>query len=129
MIDIEGVLSVARGVADKTLTDWVRLEARDNHPKRDTLGRLQDSWNKVYEGPGLVQAAGSGERALSAQQPVTIASYVAKLPHKFKLDPARTYRLTVVRSLDEKAQDRTFEVIADETNGWAILRRLRLEAS
>lgn len=128
MININKALQVSREAAEQTLTDRVRLERLEGQT-RGKHGQLVDDWHLMYAGPGLVQNASAGVQTVAGEKPATVASHVAKLPHRFRIDPHKRHRLTIEASLDEATVGDQFEVISDETNGWAILRRLRIERS
>lgn len=126
MLNIPDALEIARKEALKTLTDEIVLERLDGQ-QRGAHGQLTEVWVQAYSGSGLVQTTRTAARDVAGQRPVTVTGHVAKIPYKITLDPQKRYRLTVTNSLDAGNVGKQFEVIGDETNGWAILRRLTVE--
>ena len=59
----------------------------------------------------------------SAGIPVTVQSYVAKLPHTVTLPQGKRARVRVLASHDP-ANVGTYTVLADPTQGWVTCRRL-----
>ena len=103
----------------------VVLERR-NGETLDEWGTATPVWAAVYSGPGLVQVdATRPEVADSAGRVVVVQEYVASLPYTVTLERGVEYRLRVTASRDVGNPD-TFTVVAYETQGWPVRRRLRM---
>ena len=122
-MDLTAAIEQARDLQDSIMTDVVVLEVKDGWTT-DDLGTRTTAWRAIYGGPGLVQAQRHTPRETdSAGIPVTVQSYVAKLPHTVTLPDKATARIRVAASLDA-ANVGTYTVLADETQGWATARRI-----
>ena len=122
------VLAQMRADHEALMTDTVVLEVEDGWTT-DELGTRTTVWRIIYPqagepGIGLVQAQQHTPRETdSAGIPVTVQSYVAKLPHTATLPPKASARIRVTASLDA-ANVGTYMALADETQGWATARRI-----
>ena len=122
-MDLTAAIEQARQLQRAIMTDTVVLEVEDGWTV-DDLGTRTTAWRAIYGGPGLVQAQRHTPRETdSAGIPVTVQSYVAKLPHTVTLPPKASARIRVTASLDA-ANVGTYTVLADETQGWATARRI-----
>ena len=122
-MDLTAAIEQARDLQASIMTDVVVLEVEDGWTV-DDLGTRTDAWTTIYGGPGLVQAQQHTPRETdSAGIPVTVQSYVAKLPHTVTLPDRTEARIRVTASLDP-ANIGTYTVLADPTQGWATCRRL-----
>ena len=127
-MDLTAAIEQARQLQRAIMTDTVVLEVEDGWTT-DELGTRTTVWRIIYPqagepGIGLVQAQRHTPRETdSAGIPVTVQSYVAKLPHTVTLPDKATARIRVAASLDA-ANVGTYTVLADETQGWATARRI-----
>lgn len=125
-MDLASVIAQARELQEHVFTDTVVLESEGEPAVVDDLGTVDRPWPEVYAGIGLVQAAAEQDRLVdSAGHPITVLPYVGKLPWAIVLADGRRHRVRVTASLDP-ANVGTYMVDADETQGWATCRRLRL---
>lgn len=126
-MDLAAVIEQARDLQESIMTDVVVLEVEDGW-EVDDLGTRIDVWTTIYGGttglPGLVQALQNQPREVdSAGVPITVQSYVAKLPYTVTLLQGKRARVRVLASHDP-ANVGTYTVLADPTQGWATCRRL-----
>ena len=124
----DAMLTQARAWQASIMTDTVTLEAYTGETL-DNWGTATPVWAEVYTGPGLVQVDTTRPAvADSAGRVVIVQEYVAKLPHSVILGRGVEHRVRVTASKDAGNQG-TYTVIADETQGWATCRRLRMVRS
>lgn len=124
----DAMLAQARAWQASIMTDTVTLEACTGETL-DDWGTATPVWSEVYAGPGLVQVDTTRPAvADSAGRPMIVQEYVAKLPHSVILERGTEHRVRVAASKDAGNQD-IYTVIADETQGWATCRRLRMVRS
>ena len=122
-MDLTAAVEQARDLQASIMTEVVVVEVEDGW-EVDDLGTRTTAWRAIYGGPGLVQAQQHTPRETdSAGIPVTVQSYVAKLPHTVTLPQGKRARVRVLASHDP-ANVGTYTVLADPTQGWATCRRL-----
>lgn len=84
-----------------------------------------ETWETIYEGPGLVELAGVAPAVLdSAGRPVVVATYVGRMP--MSVDPQVGDRIECVTSPDHRMVGKRFVVEHDETQDHAVDRQVRL---
>jgi len=128
MVDLDAAIAKARTLQAMVMTDTVALEAYMGETL-DDWGTATPVWSEVYAGSGLVQVDTTRPAvADSAGRLVIVQEYVAKLPHSVILERGVEHRVRVAASKDAGNCD-TYTVIADETQGWATCRRLRMVRS
>ena len=120
----ERVLGQARTLAEATLTDTVTV-SRAAGSTLDANKTRVTRWVEVWSGPGLLQQ----QTAYQASQidkglPVTVTSHVLKVP--VAADVAAGDRVTVTSSLDPN-NCKTWQIMHDHSQGWAVLRRLGVD--
>ncbi len=121
-------LAALRADQESLFTDTVILERHAGTITND-LGTRIDVWTTIYGGttglPGLVQAITNQPREVdSAGVPVTVQSYVAKLPYTVTLPQGKRRARVRVLASHDPANVGTYTVLADPTQGWATCRRL-----
>lgn len=125
-------ISKGRELQEQIMTDTVKLEACTGE-QRDELGTITKVWETVYGGRdganGLVQADADKPAVVDSSGRVAIVQeYIGKLPYTVSLTRGLDHRLTVVNSADP-ANIGVYTILADETQGWATCRRLRMVRS
>lgn len=120
----ERVLGQARALAEATLTDTVTV-SRAAGSTLDANKTRVTRWAEVWSGPGLLQQ----QTAYQASQidkglPVAVTSHVLKVP--VAADVAAGDRVTVTSSLDPH-NCKTWQVMHDYSQGWAVLHRLGVD--
>lgn len=122
-------ISKGRELQEQIMTDTVALEACTGE-QRDELGTITKVWETIY-GPdkGLVQADADKPAVVDSSGRVAIVQeYIGKLPYTVSLTRGLAHRLAVTTSADP-ANIGVYTVLADETQGRATCRRLRMVRS
>ncbi len=117
----ERVLGQARELAEATLTDTVEI-TRPSGTHLDTNMTRVTSWEPVWSGPGLLQQQTASQ--IDKGLPVTVTSHILKVP--VAADVAAGDRVTVTSSLDPH-NCKTWQIMHDHSQGWAVLRRLGVD--
>jgi len=117
----ERVLGQARELAEATLTDTVTV-SRAAGSTLDANKTRVTRWVEVWSGPGLLQQQTASQ--IDKGLPVTVTSHVLKVP--VAADVAAGDRVTVTSSLDPNNL-KTWQIMHDHSQGWAVLRRLGVD--
>lgn len=118
------VLDKARAAFESTLTDTVTI-TRPTGTHLDANKTRVTDWTPVWTGAGLVQQS-SWQTAVidKAGLAKIVTTHIAKLPVSADVKPGD--RITVTASLDP-ANQHTWQVGADHSQGWAVLRRMQVD--
>ena len=117
----ERVLGQARTLAEATLTDTVTV-SRAAGSTLDANKTRVTRWVDVWSGPGLLQQQTASQ--IDKGLPVTVTSHVLKVP--VAADVSAGDRVTVTSSLDPNNL-KTWQIMHDHSQGWAVLRRLGVD--